>query len=281
MGPPFRSSFRVVHNPTAEGNLWQYRQAQHSQLKPRCPVDVTDSRLTTTEPPSELAGPLPRRVTPDFAGDARFLVPMALLLFFGGGLLLGRLCLGDIEQFRQRAELRSDGRVVAGTVTEPTRGYTNYRFSIQGRLYLGRAGEPLFNPWIVHPSEQILIRYLPSNPNINHPDSWEWSVYVGLESIVLTAFFWMIGVVVLVALWRERTLARNGIVAAGRVKGCHRKDRLFQVDYEFFTEYGVGVQGHTSRVDEFEAGSRVWILYLPQRPSRNAIYPLSLFDIDA
>jgi hypothetical protein len=244
-------------------------------------VDLTDPRLTTTELPLELAGLPPRKVTPDFGGDARFLVPMSVLLFVGGWFLLGWLCLGDVEQFQQRAELRSDGRIVAGTATEPTRGYTNYRFSIHGRLYLGKAGEPLFNPPLIHPTDQILVRYLPSNPNINHPDSWEWSVYVGLESIALTGFFWIIGVAGLVALWRERKLARNGKVAAGRVIRCYRKDRLFQVDYEFYTEYGGLRQGHCSRVDQFEVGSKVWILYLSQQPRRNDLYPLCLFEINA
>jgi len=222
---------------------------------------------------------VPRMVTLNFEGDARYLLLVVLLFFIGGGIALAWMCDQDFQEFQNRAALRRVGRVVVGTVTHPTRGFTNYRFSVAGNSYQGKARESLFPSEFSHPSNSILVRFLPSNPAINHPDSWEWTVYVGLEIIILDTIFFAIGALSLFYLCQYRALARKGSVAAGVVTSCVLKDKLFHTEYEFRTTGGTTMQGHIDRKEEFEAGARVWVLYLPQRPRRNDVYPLPFFDI--
>jgi Protein of unknown function (DUF3592) len=256
-----------------EGNL------DANSVRSRRAMDLADSGRVTLQTPSELAGPLPRAVTLNLDGDTRYLLWIVLLFFVGGGVLLAWLCSDDFQQFQNRAVLRRNGRVVVGTVTKPSRCCTNYRFGVGGSPYQGKAREPLFQSKFSHPSDQILIRFLPSNPAINHPDSWEWTVYVGLEYIVLLAFFWTMGGLALVFLCRDRTLARKGNVASGVVTGCVLKDGLFHTEYEFRTADGTPMKGHIDRKEEYETGTRVWVLYLSQRPRRKDLYPLLLFDV--
>ena len=74
-------------------------------------------------------------------------------------------------------------------------------------------------------------------------------------------------------------MARDGKAATGVVTKCIPDDRTFDLEYQFFTEDGLLVTGKTDSPDEYCAGARVWILYLPKRPRRNSMYPLSFFDI--
>jgi hypothetical protein len=87
------------------------------------------------------------------------------------------------------------------------------------------------------------------------------------------------GGLALAVLLRDRKLARHGKFAAGTVTNCARHDRWFRVDYEFRTEDGVLTTGHNDFKDEYGAGARIWILYLPQKPQRNHSYPLSFFSV--
>jgi hypothetical protein len=249
-------------------------------------MDVASSDRAALTAPSELAGPLPRRVTLNFDGDARYLLIIVLLFFVGGGIWLVWKGYNDVLQFQHRTVLRSDGRDVIGEVTgfsfgreRPTT--VNYRFTVHGVTYSGSADEARTpGPGTsLNKSDKILVRFLPSNPAINHPKAWEWSAFIGLEYIAFQVFFMAMGGLALAVLWRDRKLAREGRVAEGVVTNCTRKNGSFRVEYEFRTEDGVPVKGNSDCVDEYGASARIWILYLPQRPRRNHIYPLSFFDI--
>jgi hypothetical protein len=237
--------------------------------------------------PSELAGPTPRKVQLSFSeGDGRYLLLIVLVFFVGGLIFLVWKAYDDIQQFQQRALLRGDAREVVGEVTgfsfgrySPTS--VNYRFTVNGVTYSGEALEPA-NPGrgtSRDKADKILIRFLPSNPAINHPDAWEWSAAIGWYFVVGEVFFTSMGGLALAVLLRDRRLAREGKVAAGIVTGCARDDRWFRVDYEFRTEGGVLMKGHNDFKDEYGAGARIWILYLPQKPRRNHNYPLSFYTV--
>jgi hypothetical protein len=219
-------------------------------------------------------------------GGARQLLMLVLLFFVGGGIWLGWKGYDDLQQFQRRALLRTDGRIVVGEVTgfsSSKGGPTNvkYRFSVHGVTYTNRAAEPDFlgtgSP--LHKSDQIFVRFLPDNPEINHPDAWEWSPYIGIVPIAFQVFFFAMGTFLLVMLLRERKLAREGKAASAMVTSCTRSDKSFRIEYEFRTEDGVPMKGNSDSVEERKVGARIWILYLPKRPLRNQIYPLSDFDV--
>lgn len=249
-------------------------------------MDLEASGRGTLAAPSELVGPLPRTVSLNLDGDARYLLAVVLIFFVGGGIVLGWKGYDDVQQFRQRAVLRSDGREVAGEVTGfsythngPTK--VKYRFIVHEITYSGSAAEP--STWgpgtSLHKSDTILVRFLPSNPAVNHPDAWEWSVYIGLVPVAFQLFFWIIGTLSLVVLYRDRKLAREGKAAAATVTSCTLSDKLFRIEYEFRTEDGASVQGKGDKNEKHELGKQIWILYLPKRPRRNQIYPLPFFDV--
>lgn len=240
---------------------------------------------TTARIPEELAGPPPRRVRLNFSvGGTGYLVMMVLCCFVGGTTVLAFTCDHEINQYRQRALLRANHGESLGEVTgfsygrySPTNVY--YTFTVGGTIYSGKATEP-FNGETGVPLNRggaIPIRFLPSNPTINHPDGWEWSP--GWSYLAGEAFLVALGAAVLVLLLRDRRLARHGHAAAGRVVDCIRKDPSFRVEYEFRTEGGISMRGNCESRDEYGAGARIWVLYLAQKPQRNHIYPMLYHSI--
>ena len=248
-------------------------------------MDPSDSAGVASTAPSELIGPVPRKVRLS-DGDAPYLVLIVLLFFVGGGLWLGWKGYDDVQQFKHRALLRSSGRVVIGEVTGFSFGrYTPmsvvYRFAVNGDGYSGKALEPE-KPGLgtsFDKGDKIPVRFLPSDPSINHPDAWEWSANIGRWFVGFQIFFWSLGAWALLFLLRDRRLARNGSVATAVVTECRPDDRRFRVEYRFRTADGVEMKGHSDSPDEYGVGATIWVLYLPQRPQRNNMYPLPLFDV--
>ncbi len=246
------------------------------------PDDPTHSTLMA---PRELAGPLPRRARL-YSTDGRNLLLIALLFFACGAIFTVSYCAEAIKQTQARAALRSDSAVVAGEVTGFSIGrwaptVVEYTFTYNGTAYSGKAKEPRSSgPWTAfNESDKIFVRFLPSNPAVNHPAAWEWSALMGLDSIIFQIFLLTMSGVALIVLLRDRKLARDGTPAAGEVVACTPKNRQFQVSYEFCTESGQLIKGESGSRDPYEVGARIWILYIPQNPGRNHSYPLDFFEI--
>jgi hypothetical protein len=217
------------------------------------------------------------------SSDAKYLTAVVLLFFVGGLMTIAWLSYDDVKQFQQRAVLRSESRVVVGTVTgfsiarfAPTG--VKYKFTVNGVTYSGEAKEPP-DGTSLEKADTIPIRFLPSNPAINHPDAWEWSITIGWYYAAGEVFFTAMGTLAFGALWRDRRLVREGKAAAGVVTKCISDDRRFDVEYQFRTEDGLSMKGKSDCADEHGVGARVWILYLPRKPRRNHMYPLSYFDV--
>jgi len=236
----------------------------------------------TPEMPDELAGPLPRKVEMDSTG-ALFLWIVVLIFVVGGAISCGWFVFDSNKQIRQRAALRSDGREVVGVVTGlPTgRGTESvkYSFTFKGKDFSGEARIPGHAGIVLHEQDRIVIRFLPSNPAINHPDAWEWSALMGLDAIGFQIFCAALVGVTLIFLCRERRLVCEGKAVPGVVTSCTPDDRQFKVKYEFRTEDGILMTGSNSREDSYETGACIWILYLPQRPQRNCSYPLPGYSV--
>lgn len=237
--------------------------------------------------PSELAGPPPRKVRLKLdQGDGRFLLMVVLVSLVGGGLFFGWNCYYDVNQFHQRSVLRSNGGEVIGEVTgfayhrdAPLGIY--YKFIVNGMTYSGEALKPNtpMSGSALAKGDNLPIRFLPSNPEINHPAAWEWSVAIGWYTTAGVAGAIAIGVLVLAALLRDRKLARYGKPVSGVVLDHTRDGRLFRVKYEFRTEDDIATRGDSVGPDEYGTGERIWVLYLPSKPNRNHRYPLDFFEV--
>lgn len=238
---------------------------------------------TISSVPSEILGPLPRNVA-ICSDDARYLLTVVLITILGPLLGLGVYSLSELRNTQQRALLRSNGRDVAGEVTglKIARGGVTdveYSFVVDGSKYHGKARVPKHTDVVLNTSDQIRIRYIPSNPTINHPSAWEWSAFMGLDKAAFSLCFIGFGWIAFLMLYRERTLAREGKAVEGVVKGCAPRNREYQVEYRFRPENGEEVDGRCYCKDSYEAGDSVWILYLPMKPKRNHSYPLSLYRV--
>lgn len=249
-------------------------------------MTLEDTSRSIPPCPDELTGPTPRKVRINFDGDARFLVLIVVLFLGGTGSHLVWNCYDGIRQYQQRAALRRDGRDIIGEVTgdffprhAPER--VEYKFLFEGVRYSGEAKVPSGGRpgTVLKVSDQILVRFLPSDPKVNHPEAWEWSPMIGAVWILFDVFFTSMACVALFALLRDRKLAREGKVAEATVTGCSLDDRTFCIEYEFRTEEGFTIRGKGERREGYLAGARVWILYLPERPQRNELFPLLLFDV--
>ena len=236
----------------------------------------------TPEIPDELTGPLPRQVEMD-SNDAYYFICVVLIFLVGGSLLCGWYFFGSIKQAHQRAVLRSDGREVVGDVTGlPTgRGteYVRYSFTFKGRDFSGEARMPSHLGFVLHEQDKIIIRFLPSDPAINHPYGWEWSAFMDAVPVGFQIFFALLVIVALIYSRRERRLVREGKAVPGVVTSCTPNDRQFKVKYEFRTEDGIVMTGSSSSKDSYETGACIWILYLPKKPQRNCSYPLPGYSV--
>jgi hypothetical protein len=237
--------------------------------------------LDSTTIPPELTGPTPRRVRA--SGDWYSTWPLWLFcaIFV---ILLGRTGIDAIHQSQSRATLRHDNRQVIATVTNFSAGRgghatVSYTFTLHGAVYTGSAELPHRSAPVFDKSDQIVIRYLPSDPSINHPETWEWSGIMDMDAMLVGIFLAGCGCALFVFSRRNRKLARFGKPALATVIGCTRVDRQFRIDYEFRTEDQAPMKGLSFSNEPCDTGSRLCILYLPQNPSRSTPYPLSGYNI--
>jgi len=239
--------------------------------------------LEEQKSPSKLSGSLPRKVQLNSENAPAMIAAIALCLGIGG-IAFGFECYSDLQEMSQRTILQQQGRDAVGTVSATHAGHgsptVSYAFKVNDGYYSGKAELPNYH-LIFHESDPIAVRYLPTDPTVNHPADWEWSGLITMDLIpqAFMLLFVIGGIILLVVLFRDRKLAREGRKAKGVVKDCNPDKAQFRVEYEFHTDDGLPVMGHASVPDEYGAGARVWILYLPQKPQRNSMYPLRYFEV--
>jgi len=231
--------------------------------------------------PPELTGALPRetRISKDGIGAAT--VATALLLAAIGIVLLG--CKVEAQEMAKRAALRRDGREAVGEVTNLRHvwggAYTvSYSFNANGVVFTGESSAPehIWNG--LREALALPVRFLPSNPAINHPAVWEESVSSDWFAFAIALLPAAAGILVLTQLRRQRRLVAEGVPTAGVVTKCYRGGKgSWWIDYQFRTEDGRVAKG----IDNvrLEIGATICVLYLPQDPRRNRPYLRSYYRV--
>jgi hypothetical protein len=239
---------------------------------------------TITNMPSELSGPVPRRIR--LSESSRF--SMFLLALLIGVTIIGCIwyCKHVVVQMQQRSALRQDGVEVQGEITSLKRAgrgpeVVRYTFTANGGTVSGMTDMPFELVQSFEESTVIKILYLPSNPAINHPAAWEWSLSSEwLEIFMLMAFLTACSVTSTV-FYRERKLLGLGKPVTGIVTNCRVSGReLISIEYEFRTETGAQVRGSGNSPVEQETGAGICVLYLPENPRRNLPYPVSDYIVE-
>ena len=242
---------------------------------------------TNPDVPSELSGPVPRRIRP--SPDTRYM-EIVYAVILGLTIIFSFLiCKSDVHKMQLRSALRLDGVEVQGEITflgRAGRGgdVVRYTFTANGEDISGNAEVPLglvLTPSL-YASKFLTIRYLPSNPAFNHPAAWEWewSLWDSVGIIFLMIIMSILGAGNIM-LYRLRQLLSWGNPVVAVVTDCSPANRAFSVKYEFRTEDGTFVKGTGNSAIRQEIGARICVLYLPQNPRRNCLYPSSDYCVDA
>jgi hypothetical protein len=258
----------------------------------------TDFDLTGSATiPTELAGPLPRRLRATRIGIYMTVAaPVFLAIAVAGGLRGG---IQAVQETQDRAALRGDNRETVAEITRTRKGKTTdvvyYAFTVDGRSFVGQAEVPTDLRHDLRSSRFLPIRFLPTDPDVNHPAAWEWSLIFWrpqstdlvhipsfsseLQWFLAPLLFGPLGVLFFMELRTDRRLLAEGVPAVGLVTKCTPGTRGgYSMEYEFRTEDGKVTKGSCGGSRK-EIGEYVCVLYLPQNPRQNMRYLLSNFRV--
>lgn len=226
--------------------------------------------------PNELTGPTPRNLSITVWGALSTVVAaVALSLCVAGAVWFGNRAMQTIQQ---TAALHSSGVMATGEVVETWREgkahalHASYTFRTNGTSITGKAEIPknlesAFNAYSV-----ISIRYLPSDPAINHPAAWDESASAAWFAEIFPLMPGVLGTWLLFMLRAEKKLLVEGTPVIATVTECTRGRNGFFTRYEFQTADGQGADGSYTFGSRQETGSTLCILYLPQKVGSNEPY---------
>jgi hypothetical protein len=149
-----------------------------------------DSNLHLAEAPtipSELMGQLPRRTRISHNGIQMAIAATGLLAF---AVFSSYFVIANALQARQtRDALRRESNETTGQVKRTHKSKVDYTFTVDGRSFAGEAFMPNQMAESLRDFDPLPVRYLPSNPAINHPAAWEESrsPWFGLTLSILSA----------------------------------------------------------------------------------------------
>ena len=240
-------------------------------------------RMRETTPPDGLERSRPREVRLTSGGKA--LVATGVVLWLGAIAAFTGMQLERNRQAEQREVFAE--RSVAG-VAEVTRLWRGggegkprmvaYRLDVQGKSYTGQARLGSQEWSRLRVGESIAVRYLPSDPGALRLGAGRGSdgMPVFVPYLVGGALA-LVAVLLQFVLRSQRQLLSEGRAALARVTKHHRGEHGKSYEYEFTTLAGRKVTGKSGPGKSPAVGSSVWVLYDPDNPRGNAVYPFSLF----
>lgn len=244
---------------------------------------LEDARRTFATP-RELAHSRPRAVRLTAAGRA--LVGLAVLLFAGAiaaGLGLFRLY---ARQDADRHALLTDSATARGTVTQLWNGKSDkrrrvqYQFVVDGQPHTGSAQVSRERRAALEEGDAISVRYVRHDPRIHDlggtPRTMPLLIPIAVPVLIVAS-----GIICLVIVERQRQLLIDGRAAPAIVIGHQRNysghGSSHTLTFQFPLLSGAVASGKSSAPKKAPAiGSVVCIVYDPDRPGRNTLYPMSL-----
>lgn len=234
--------------------------------------------------PAPLTYSRPRDVT--LTGAGRALVALAVLLFvaaIGAGLLLSR------EAQRQASNSRAlveNSVMVTGEVTRlwssgDNRRRVEYRFLADGRPYTGRTRMSNERRQTLQVGSPLAVRYVPADPRVHDLGGTPRSGMPTGLPVVVAAILAAFGLLCLAAISWQRRLLTDGRLAPAIVTAHHRQKTSHgthrSLTFEFSLPSGRVASGKSGTSSKPPVvGSVLCVVYDPDRPTRNRVYPLSL-----
>jgi hypothetical protein len=219
------------------------------------------------------------------------LVPpvMAFVCVIGGPVLGVYLWNQSQRQTAARERLDRDGVPAEATITRLWRtsgkspsDRVSYRFKAGATLVTGSTHVPSRIWRTLHVGDTLPVRYVPADAMINHPAGWPMDVTQEWLAYMVAAIFMGDGALVIAILWRQWYLLGEGRPAPGIVVKKRGAGRRAMVRYEFRALSGAVLKGRCGARSQSVPGegSAVCVLYDPENPKRNAVYPLQLVRLE-
>ena len=240
--------------------------------------------------PPELEQPLPRRIRLNGSGITYCVLAVAAVLFGLG--LAGRVIRDELRrQARNESlarRLTTEGLETEATVTRLSTGLghvVNYDYTVDGQNHSRGAFISADHWQSLQVGSPLTIRYLPSDPKEAYPESdppnsqTHWSVVLSMAGMILL-FMWSFAAIYLSSIPPQRRLLARGYTARGVVTRCDAgsKGRMsgYFWYYDFSLPDGTACQGKAFRGSQLAEGSAVTVLYDPNQPRRNSLYPMRM-----
>jgi hypothetical protein len=245
---------------------------------------MPQSAYPNWKPPSGLGSSPPRPVR--LTAQGRFIAAVIAFLILGG-FALGIFLARNIKRETERKELlQQQGINTSATVTRLWRSpdkeqtpHVAYRYEYQGTIYRGSVQAPLARWRELKEGSPLTVRFVPSQPTLSHPVDWPRRGLPVWFPYLMTALLAAIGALVSMKLAAAMRLLAEGRAAPGRITAVRRAKGV-TVHYEFELANGRKCKGRAHVRKAPPAGEPVSILYDPDRPKRNTLYPLDLVKLD-
>jgi hypothetical protein len=235
-------------------------------------------------PPQELMGALPRQKRLTKRGVFAFV--LALVMMAGAILAFVGFRMAQSESNEFNRKMRAQGRAATAKILRLWRtegkGATDmvtYAFSAGGARVQGDCEVPLHFWAGLHKGADLPVRYLPSDPAVNHPAAWEEDTVPMFVAVGLPALPAAIGLFLLIMVVRRGQIAAYGLPAPGTVAMCESLKTGWAVKYRFRTKEGAAIGGRDQSDQPYRTGAAVCVLYLPRNPARNSLYPLTWYRL--
>lgn len=246
--------------------------------------------LRSAEPPIELQRSRPRDVQLSAAGV--FVTTIAVMLMVGAVVLTIVLSRVSANQERERQLLQTSGVTTPAHVLRLWRESNDnrtprveYTFEANGRDFIGRAKLPLRRWQSLRTGDALDVRYVSSDPEqhvVIHAEPDSVPAWLPIVIGLITAG---IGVLCGGVVHLQRRLLAEGRVARATVTKITKRHTSHgggyrSVAFTFQTLSGavVAARAATSRKAP-DVGASIWVVYDPDNPKRNALYPLQMVRV--
>jgi hypothetical protein len=234
-------------------------------------------------PPRELTRALPRET--QLTGRGKFMVTMAWLFLIAAIPLYVWMHNQQVQTGEHNELLRTQGKEANAEIVRLWRrdrgrvAMVGYAFTANGGRLTGESSVPSAIWPGIQKAGFLPVRYLPSDPAINHPAAWEANTSPAWMPFVFPAMLAGGGAFLLWNLHRQSLLAAEGTPVVGVVTKCFRIKNGWVVRYQFRMKDGTVASGRDRRDRKLEAGVPVCVLYRPDNPRQNQLYPTCMHRV--
>ncbi len=151
-----------------------------------------------------------------------------------------------------------------------------YRFQYQDSIYTNSVRAPLSQWKSLSVGSPLQVRIVPSKPAISHPVAWDAHVLPAWFPYLMAGLVASSAPLLMLVLARQIRLLAEGRPAPGHITGVRKSDKDRAVLYEFKTPDGATVKGRGRAFQIPPDAVSLCVLYDPENPRRNALYPLPL-----